>query len=1144
MKRLGFYFIYIMIIIMSFTSCTDKNAKLDETNKFLDEDYAQYILPVDEVNDLMLDKYENKVEFTEAEQASINKHKGQVIKVAIPTEDGFYDNIDGVDLGINYFAGLQLEKDLGLTFEYEFMEYDQILEKLQNNEVDIIVGKNSSAFYSLYNEEKPNLITYISDDYYSTEYAAYSKKFVSDNISITAMMANKCGVLLPQRESQTLEEKNAYIEELPNVQQASTTDELLNMDLEYLILPESSKALQHGYKKLDFSTYTYEISSKYAMRFGMFDEDFVSAVNKTINSTKELSLNEYKQSVELIKCSKGYFFTPEEQAYIDSNPVIKTKYLPSVYPASFYDEDTMTYNGKLVAILNRIGVVTGLEFENVSEGMDLTTSELLANLYNEDIDLGVGVENAFNRSMYVKFSDSIIEDDNVIIGYKDLIKESSDIYKYNIGFVSNSSVDDFLNNKYPTKEFTEFDTIDDAYTALSNHKIDYLATSKNTYYYLVNSNNDYSLKNIFSLALPADARYAAPRTEEGMVLIDIINKVTDYVEADQIVNANYPLSEIDTVGSYRTIMFIRIFIVIIFSLIVIGVYLYKQKLLTDEKAKSIRILNNRLDAAFEAASFAIFTNKIGNSSFIVNETGKKLLGILDEDLFEDEEEECILFDTIIEKYLLDDKSRNTFDTLIQLIYSVKDAYFKEHTIQLAIKYHTDKEHVRYFDIVVNADEFKHDHIVLLFKDTTKDTLYERYENVVNDTDILTKARNREAAYKLDLSNYYGKTFGYIDIDNFNLVNTTFGHRKGDGVLSDLVAQLSKSIGVNNVFRMNGDEFLVILDNFDEEIADSIQSIFTTNISFGGHEVSISASIGYYTVGDKTNNSIEEVINIADYAKTQSKENGKNMYTVTDIQILDDFKQTNMIDVSLKRAISNGDIIPFYQPYIDIETNKVVGYETLMRWKTEEGILSPYSFLSIAIKSGDIYDLDLLMFRHSASFLKKLQDEGLAGEGFVASSNFTPLTLVKVNPFDLAKIAAEIGVAPRNMTIEVTEQLFASDKAFDHIKLLKQYGFNIALDDFSVGHSSMAYLKRLSVDVLKIDKSLLDDTNNRTNLEIFKTVVSLGKSLNAKIISEGVETKEEVEVLFDSKVKIGQGYYFARPADIEIMHKFVSERNRN
>ncbi len=131
-----------------------------------------------------------------------------------------------------------------------------------------------------------------------------------------------------------------------------------------------------------------------------------------------------------------------------------------------------------------------------------------------------------------------------------------------------------------------------------------------------------------------------------------------------------------------------------------------------------------------------------------------------------------------------------------------------------------------------------------------------------------------------------------------------------------------------------------------------------------------------------------------------------------------------------------------------------------------------------------------------------------------------------------------------MTIEFTVQLFSSDKAFEHIKLLKQYGFNIALDDFSVGHSSMAYLKRLSVDVLKIDKSLLDDTNNRTNLEIFKTVVNLGRSLNAKIISEGVETKEEVEVLFDSKVKIGQGYYFARPASIDVIHKFIKERNEN
>ncbi len=1140
MKLSKLIILSMLIATILLTSCTDKNAKSDETNKFIFEDYTQYILEPTEVNDIMLSKYDNEIEFTADEQKAIDKYKDTTIKVAIPTDSTLYGTVDDIKLGINYYTMLQLEKDLGLKFEYVFETSEEIL--TDSNDVGLVSGKNQSTLLNIYETPSYPFVGTLSNPYFSINYAAFSKIVYMDDIDIKSVLRSKTGIYFPYFESKIIDESNATPVDNPQVVQSNSIQDLLNQNLEFLVLPENSVAPAYGYKRIKFRNYSYEIISHYIINDKMFDENFISAINKTITPYKEKNLNEYRAKIELIKLKQGFYYTEAEKEFIKKGEPIRTKYMPDTYPTSFYDEETGFYNGKLVALLNRISAVTGLQFEDVSN-RDLTISEMLANLYNHDIDLGVSVEDAFNRSQYFRFSDNLIRDNNIYIGYKDSIDELSDIYDYKIGTVSNSSMDKYLTDSFPSKEIYKYETLDSAYNALRTGEVDFLGVSKNTFYYLVNTFNDFDLKNVYTTNIPSNFVFATPKDEDGQLIISIIDKTSAYVEPDELINANYPLSEIDTVSSYRSVLFFRILGIVILGLACLGAYFFYQLRKSKQRNFRIRSLNKKLNTAFDIANVGIVTTKLNTDFFILNENIIQLLGIDLIDTFFQDSDRCILYSTFVNNYLV--HYEDSLDPLTDFkndIYSVKNNNIDKYSTQITVKYGKDGDTVLYYNVVITLEDSESDNIIAVLKDATKETLYEKYENALLYHDANTEAKNRSSAYKFELNDYTSYTFAYINIDNFNQINNSYGHRRGDTTISEIVHSLFNYEHTVDVYRMNGDEFFVILKDFSESIAEEFLDLFRISITFNDYELAISASVGFFTLEYVKTITHDEIINICNFAMLQAKLDGKNRYVYVDSTMLESYKQANKLDSLLKRAIADGDIIPFFQPYINNLTGKVVGYETLMRWRTDDGILAPYLFLSIAIKSGDIFDIDVLMFRYSAIFLKQLQDDGLADEDFVVSSNFTPLSLLNVEPDDLVQIVSEIGVSPKNMTIEITEQIFASDKAFEKVVAIKNCGFNIALDDFSVGHSSMAYLKRFSVDVLKIDKSLLDDTDNKTNLEIFKTVVNLGKSLNAKIIAEGVETEKEVKVLDEAKVAIGQGYFYARPTDQASMYEYIKNRN--
>lgn len=1144
MKRTKASILIIIIFIFFLTIYyTISRTPTTDDSKLILSDFSNSIYNASEINSVFLNSYENEVDFTNDELSAIDKYKETKLKVGIPLSPSFITEIDGEYLGINEYTVLQLEKDLDMEFIHVYDTTENLYNMLESGEIDFISGKNDTDIIRYLTSASKLEKAYQSKTYFSTNYAIYSRDKKNNVNNVSIILNSKTGVYLPYYEYKNyLSNYQNTVDKTEKLYIPSNDVDTLISDntLEYLLLPDNVDAPKYGFYQNSISDIGYTITSSFMYNMDTVDKLFISAVDKTINTSKEENLNEYRISVETLKCSKGYFYTDEEITYLQSNPVIDTEVLPKSYPYSYFDEELNRYNGKLMIMLSRISSVTGIQFETNPDDKNITLNQILANLYNRDSDLAVGITESFNRKFYASFSDDIYPESALLIGYDDSPDEIKDIYDAKIGVIQNSFLDEYFSSIMPTKNIYRYNGMAPAYEALQKNEIDFCASAENDLYYIINSKNDFNLKSAYKLNVKIHPKFAVSNTYDNAILLSIIDKTLPRIDIEEVINSKFSLTQIDSVGAYKNFLYLKIFMVSSFILILVGIYFSIELKKSKEKERNIIELNSQLNSVFLIAEFGIWSYRINTDYIILNDAMLKLFGIEDCDITTENDEKRLTLNIFYKKYLDRDENLMPYLDIVNLLVTKQLDQFR---YTYKIHYCGDRNKIKYFDFLMRIDENEDNTIFCVAKDNTKDILYDKYENIVSNTDSLTEAKNRNAVYQLDVAKYLNKTVVYLDLDDFNQINNTYGHQMGDSVLNDVVSILENYPHISEVYRMSGDEFFIILDDFNSTIANEMINLIQIPVRFNDYEITITCSVGIFTLKEEYGLTVEEMVNITNYAMSIAKTKGKSNYVVVDDKMFNEYRERNRLDALLKSAINNGEIIPYFQPYIDINTRKVVGYETLMRWKTEDSVLSPFSFLSIAVKSGLIYDIDLLMFIESVKFLKHLQNLGLADQNFIASSNFTSITLLRLKPSMLVDIVNEIGISPKNVTIEITEQLFVDDDAFVQVSQLKRQGFKIALDDFSVGHSSMSYLKKFNVDVLKIDKSLLDDsTSSETNLEIFRTVVNLGKSLNAKIVSEGVETVNDEKVLIDTAVNIGQGYFYSRPADKETIIKFVEEHN--
>lgn len=385
---------------------------------------------------------------------------------------------------------------------------------------------------------------------------------------------------------------------------------------------------------------------------------------------------------------------------------------------------------------------------------------------------------------------------------------------------------------------------------------------------------------------------------------------------------------------------------------------------------------------------------------------------------------------------------------------------------------------------------------------------------------------------------------FIDLDSFKQVNDIRGHSYGDAVLKIMSKQILASISTEDrLFRFGGDEFIVLSKNHEqaENIAMSILSSFEHGICHENHTFNLSASIGISRFPSDANGA-DELLRYADMAMYHAKSLGKNNYQFFTQDIADEMLQSSALEKDIRSALEKDEFTVHYQPQIDMSNGRNIGVEALIRWNhPTKGTVMPDSFIPFAEKSGLIKDIGRFVILQSMKDMIRWKSEGVGIDK--VAINMSILELSDINfASTVNECAAETNFDLSWLELEITEREIMQnhDICIDTLRSLMDMGISIAMDDFGTGYSSLAYLKDLPIDKLKIDRSFLTNVpGNIKDEAIIKTIITLGRNLNLRIIAEGVETIEQSEFLLDNNCLLSQGYYFARPMSADAISSRLS-----
>lgn len=424
-------------------------------------------------------------------------------------------------------------------------------------------------------------------------------------------------------------------------------------------------------------------------------------------------------------------------------------------------------------------------------------------------------------------------------------------------------------------------------------------------------------------------------------------------------------------------------------------------------------------------------------------------------------------------------------------------------------------------------------------------------------DILTDLPNRlfftqklNEAVMRNKSGENSSALVFLDLDYFKKVNDSFGHSIGDKLIVYAANRLRHCIRQNDVLsRLGGDEFCIILESVNtskavEAYADRILESFRRPFNIGDREIysTISMGVAFFS----PNKSAEDVLQNADMALYRAKAAGRNCYVFYAQQFSKENIRLLEVESNLRHAIKRNEVNLVYQPQFDINTNKVIGLEALLRWnsKTLDDVF-PDEFIPIAEETGLIYEIDDWVIDHAFdkySMLKKQFGEKL--DSMVMSINVSALKLTsRTISSILAQMTKEYNVNPGNIVIEITETALIQSPivTLQNLNEMCALGLRVAIDDFGTGYSSLTFVKDSPVNILKIDKTFVQDliTNDKTT-KLVESILQIGKHLQLEIVAEGVETKEQYDWLIENGCSKIQGFYLSHPISSDELDAFLTK----
>jgi len=419
-------------------------------------------------------------------------------------------------------------------------------------------------------------------------------------------------------------------------------------------------------------------------------------------------------------------------------------------------------------------------------------------------------------------------------------------------------------------------------------------------------------------------------------------------------------------------------------------------------------------------------------------------------------------------------------------------------------------------------------------------------------DALTGLPNRtlmlerlQHAIKRSQREYTRLAVTFIDLDRFKGVNDALGHDVGDLLLQEVARRIKHRLrAMDTVARLGGDEFVVLMEDLREVgdcacLAQELIAEVARPMQLLGHRVEIGASMGMAFFPEDGSDPLE-LMKCADMAMYAAKSAGRNTYRFFQPQMLERTSQRLTLEMELRHAIAHDELELHYQPQVDMASGRPTGVEALVRWRHPvRGLLPPDDFIPLAEESGLIVELGAWVL---ATACRQAGAWRTAGRPLKVAVNVSARELESGDLVErISQLIAEHDVAPSDLEIELTESSVMAnpEKVSGIFARLRQLGVSVAVDDFGTGYSSLAYLRRLPIDILKIDRSfVMDAERNEEDAQIVKTILALGQALKLQVVAEGIETRGQAELLQSLGCHSAQGYLFSRAQPLSAIEAWL------
>jgi diguanylate cyclase (GGDEF)-like protein len=377
---------------------------------------------------------------------------------------------------------------------------------------------------------------------------------------------------------------------------------------------------------------------------------------------------------------------------------------------------------------------------------------------------------------------------------------------------------------------------------------------------------------------------------------------------------------------------------------------------------------------------------------------------------------------------------------------------------------------------------------------------------------------------------------FVDLDRFKVINDSLGHAAGDQLLVEVAARIRACLREQDTAaRLGGDEFAVLLpavSAIDEAkpIADRILESLREPFQLGAGESYISSSIGVaFSRGGE--HAAQELMVHADLAMYHAKKQGKDRVEVYRREMKEAFQATIALEADLRRAVLRHEFELRYQPIVHLRTEQITGVEALIRWRhPAHGVIPPLDFIPLAEETGMIVPIGEWVLREACNRVAEWNTQ--RDEPLSVSVNISAVQLDQSNLPEMVRSAlVESGLSPYSLVLELTESLMVDHRpeTLRRLEAIKALGVRLAIDDFGTGYSSLAYLRQFPIDIIKIDKSFVDDVvDEPTAAALTLGIIQLGQALQLSTVAEGIEHADQLDSLAVGNCELGQGYYFAEP----------------